>query len=1115
MKRFSIVILLIHCLLPSFGQINQFGIPFFKNYSPKEYNASEQNWAAVQDLRGVMYFGNNDNGVLEYDGNSWNQIPISNNSIVRSLACDNKGRVYVGAVGEFGYLKPNNLGKIIYSSLSQKLDSVNRSFSDVWKTYCKGDTIYFSCSNNVYEYNRVSKKIRIIPLSKSGFLSFLINNELYNGDYYQGLLHLEKDSFRLALGGEFFKGKDIFTILTYDTENLIVSTMAEGLFKYNFKSGIVEPLANNNFTKNYNQLIAKSQLYQAVSLPNASYGLSTLTNGFLHIDKNENIIHYINKSVGLQDETVISQYHNSNSDILQLLWLTLNNGISSVEINSPIKRFGEESGLKGWVFDIVRFQGVMYFATSIGVYYLQESDLQSPKFVAIPSISAQSFDFLTINDSKEIPHLFVSTGSGIYEIKKNETKSYFPNLYCYKLYASKVHKNQIITGLSNGLAFLTFENEKLEFQGRKSGINLEIRFLEQENNGTIWLGTHYDGVIRLATDSTITNFTLNDGLKSLKDNTIFQLDNTIYFANEKGIFTFDAQQSKFMPSHKIDAGFANGNKGLFLIKEDQNKNLWVQAYNSTKKWIEFYKKGENGYILDSVSFKRFPNLSFQIIYPDSQVVWFGTGNGVFCYKAESEINYQQKYNTLIRKIVASNDSILFQGTNFEVQDSDFYTSMVQNNNFIPNLAYHYNALTFYYSAAYYVDEKSTLYSHYLEGFETNWSKWNSEPKTVYTNLSEGKYIFHVKAKNIYGVESEVASYQFVIQPPWYRTIWAYIFYIILAGLAVWGFIQIYTRRLRHEKIRLEILVQQRTIEVVRQKDEIEKQAETLKQANEEITFQNKEITEQKEEIEEKNKSITSSITYAKRIQTAVLPPTELINEAFPEHFILYMPKDIVSGDFYWFREVKSADYLAYVIAAADCTGHGVPGAFMSMLGMGLLNEIVSKIVESVGANCLTASTILNHLRKEIKNSLRQTGKDKEQKDGMDIALCIYEPSTLKLQYAGANNPLLLIHNSELIENKADKMPIGIYINEKDSFTNHNIQLEPNDIFYIFSDGYVDQFGGENGKKFMIKVLRQLLFDIHQKPLAEQKELLLQEHLKWRGVRFEQVDDITVIGVKVK
>ncbi len=287
----------------------------------------------------------------------------------------------------------------------------------------------------------------------------------------------------------------------------------------------------------------------------------------------------------------------------------------------------------------------------------------------------------------------------------------------------------------------------------------------------------------------------------------------------------------------------------------------------------------------------------------------------------------------------------------------------------------------------------------------------------------------------------------------------------------------------------------------KQRDQILQKNEELLQLNEEITAQ-RELTERQRDIAlQRQKEIMDSIQYAKRIQAAVMPHREMFVEVVPDYFIYFKPRDIVSGDFYWMKRLEKH----IVVAAADCTGHGVPGAFMSLLGIAFLNEIVNE-------NLKDAAGILNLLRERIIDALHQTWKDDEAKDGMDIALSVINIETKELQYAGAYNPLYLFRNGDLIERKADKMPIGIHIKKPADFTNHTIQLKKNDAIYMFSDGYIDQFGGENGGKFKTRRFKELLFSMNNQPMKDQKEVIDKTHKGWKGQQ-KQLDDILVIGMR--
>ncbi len=282
-----------------------------------------------------------------------------------------------------------------------------------------------------------------------------------------------------------------------------------------------------------------------------------------------------------------------------------------------------------------------------------------------------------------------------------------------------------------------------------------------------------------------------------------------------------------------------------------------------------------------------------------------------------------------------------------------------------------------------------------------------------------------------------------------------------------------------------------------------------RKANKIISEQKHEVEHQKEMVDEKNKEITDSINYAKRIQTALLPSIETFTEILPESFVLFKPKDIVSGDFFWITQKDN--YVFYV--AADCTGHGVPGAFMSMLGTSFLNEIINdKHITEPGE-------ILDLLKIMIVKALKQKGEVGGNKDGMDMVLCRLEKEKNELVFAAANNPLWLLRAStgsapaQIMEYKADKQPVGIGSEGFDHFTQHKISLEKGDVVYTFSDGYADQFGGPKGKKFKYKQLEDLLISMNNTPMQQQAEVLDHKFEEWQG-SLEQVDDICVIGVKI-
>ncbi len=338
----------------------------------------------------------------------------------------------------------------------------------------------------------------------------------------------------------------------------------------------------------------------------------------------------------------------------------------------------------------------------------------------------------------------------------------------------------------------------------------------------------------------------------------------------------------------------------------------------------------------------------------------------------------------------------------------------------------------------------------------------------------------------------------------------YLNYVVASGLLIIGFVYMKNTNYKYQKEIKALLkesemqnarILQQKKEIEKQRDEIKVQRDFVMKQGDKISIQNEEIRCQRDSLLRQQKEITDSIYYAKRIQTAIFPPEEYFGKHLSDYFVLLKPRDIVSGDFYWLREKDSKIF----VAAADCTGHGVPGAFMSILGITFLNEIVNKY------GFYKPSEVLDGLRNKIITSLNQRGKEGDSRDGMDISLCVIDEENNRIQFSGANNPLFIIRDGELVEMKGDKMPVGIHVTNH-PFYNHEVSLKKGDSIYIFSDGFSDQFGGEKGKKFKIKNFKTLLLENWEKPMEEQKAIINYAFDQWRGDH-DQVDDILVIGIR--
>ncbi len=538
----------------------------------------------------------------------------------------------------------------------------------------------------------------------------------------------------------------------------------------------------------------------------------------------------------------------------------------------------------------------------------------------------------------------------------------------------------------------------------------------------------------------------------------------IWIYGSNGLYGFNQELSSFN-YYSVENGLIDNN--INGIAEDDLGYVWLTSLKGLTKLDVTEEKARNYFTASDFTSHHFLGNPHGFSTLTSELLLF-TNKGFVSF-------YPDSINKNIPQLVI--DKFTIRGKEFELDSLIYYKNTI-------HLKYNQNFIGFEFAVLDYTDPPMNKYKYMLEGLEDEWNITDSDNRRAnYSGISPGKYVFKVIGSNNDKIWNEKGiQITVIISPPWYKTILAYIIYIVLFASGIWLFILIRERNLKEEKRILEQKVRERTAEIEAQKEE---------------------LATQNEKIAEQHKNITDSIQYAQRIQAAILPPVEQIAEVVDEFFVLYRPRDIVSGDYYWAtRRDKTT-----IIVAADCTGHGVPGAFMSMLGIAFLNEIVNK------EGICQPNAILDRLREQIIKQLHQTGKEGESKDGMDLSLYVIDHKNMKLKFSGAYNPLYIIRNNEMIQLKGDRMPIGYHIKKDAPFTMQEMDLLKGDCLYNSSDGYPDQFGGEDGRKFMSKNFKELLLQIHVKPMAEQREILNTAFDKWRG-SIEQIDDVIVIGVRV-
>lgn len=1101
----------------------QEGTPFITHFKESK-ELETQNWSISQTNENMMLFANR-RGILTFDGQAWNQVKLPYIPfVVQKNPYNNK--VYVGANNNYGMLEKNSSGIFEYKSLVP--DTVNIGI--ITKIEFTDSTIFFYGEQTITRHNlkdtEVYKRWNANNKSFTGII--LTSKNTFFNVAGEGLYRLESDTLFPIVTGFYTENSEILFSLPYNEQRVMVGTDDSKLYTF-------DGIKYYNYNINDDGYLKESILADAIEVSDTLIAFATLYGGVEVVSKKTGkIVYTINYQNGLPDDEIYALGKDNNNG----LWLAHEFGISRVDFNLPIRNFSTYPGLKGNLISTLWHNNQLFVATNEGVFYLdevkdfkevkvyvktkpaaskqtavrqEETETEKEEAKPVRKLFSRLFgskdDEETVqketDDSKEeakttpakpryvkktkselksINHIFkkiegidekckqlvstengilVAANTGLYVIENHEANKIIKNRNINSICNQQDNKEFYIA-TNNGISQIHFSEDEWVIKSQFIDFQESVYSICSREKSQIWLGGD-----NIAYQISIDSLGEPLSIKTYKTKTdfpeIYQLDitnDTLFLFLESGIFYYNQEADSFKTYNKK---YNHQEKMRFLLAEQGKPWIYHQqqwdCLKADKPWTDF----------EESLLKLFDNIN--AINTDNQSNIWVINNNNQIYKIAHNVKFKTKpaFNVYFKSI--SND----KGLNFELSDLVFEPGN--------------NAIYVDIVAPSYLKNQTTQYQYFVEGLMNDWSKWSTNP-TINLIVKPGQYTLHIRAKDILENKSQIKSIHFTIKPPFTETIW---FYILIGLAAIVGFyfiLKIREKKLQYDKKILEQKVKERTIEIQEQKEEIEAQRDTL-------ATQHDKILRQKEDI-------TDSITYASRIQKAMLPMDEHFEKSFEKYFILYKPRDIVSGDFYWIAEDSDKIYFA----AADCTGHGVPGAFMSMLGISSLNEIIGS-----EKNNLTAAKILNLLREKVKFSLHQTGKEGEAKDGMDIALCVLHKKKALLEFSGAFNSLYHFRDGKLNEYKADRMPIGIYHIEKDTFTNHTIDIQPNDIIYIFSDGYADQFGGPAQTKFKSSNLKKLLTEIVHQPMDKQKEILEEKFNQWKG-DLDQVDDIILIGIQL-
>lgn len=1119
-QYFFLVLMLIFCACidDTYAQLNKYGIPVIRNYNSQVTGGSELNWWITKDKFGSVYFANDEQGVIKYNGSTWSSIPIRNNARVRALECDEDGIIYVGGAFEFGYIAPDIQGKPIYVSLSKKLEAGD-SGEDQDKMDAENDTVgskpvieigeiqsvatidslvfFLNPTNTLFIYNRLTGGLHYINIKELGFTRFervfRIFDRIFLADGLKGVCEYSDGEIILLPGGDFFYGMTIITILPYEEGKILIGTHREGIMLYDYITGTV----NSNWVET-SARSRLNQIYCGAKLPGDYYAFGTINGltGILVLDREGKLTSIWNTgSTEMQDNIIYAMYSGQDNSEL---WVSTTGTITKFSVNLPYTRFSTVNGIDGGANGICSMDGTIYIGTDIGVKRSRVDDNGIRYFEAVEEISDQVFPVVKADVGRE-KFLVAGTYFDSYMIKSDGSVSEIVDIGlgfpARSILQSSLDPKIFYFGApANSFSVLEYSGGTWRFIRKVGNIVGSLTSQVELDNGDLIVLAQPPSMlykIRL-NDSLATSYTSDNGLTEASIWSVGKIGDNIVISTSNGILKYIEDKDSWVTFNEITGGYSAGKYVNFLF-EDEDHDLWMDDINEERHTAVMVEKSDSQIIQHKNKLLALPKVAISGAMTIEGRTWLTMSKNVFVINKEMLKLPDVKPQTLLTRIMIGADSTLMAGSFYKTNDIGIRIPQATSvGNEIPEIKFNLNSLSFYWTTPYFIDEDYTQYSYKLEGFSDEWSRWDDISYKEFTNLSFGKYTFRVKARAINGIESTEAVFEFLILKPWYLKSYMIILYIIAMVFIILGIVRAYTRKLKNENIRLEGIVAERTAVVVKQKEELE-----------------------------------SSIHYARRIQMALLPSENILSENLSNYFILFKPRDIVSGDFYWMTKKDNRLY----IVAADCTGHGVPGAFMSLLGMSFLDEIIDKETSP------RADIILSELRLHVTESLKQSGGDDEAKDGMDLALLVIDFNSSRVEFSGAYNPCFRIRKltdeekkQHLQENMempdgtmtdgkylletiyASKMPIGISSRMSENFVFNDWELDKGVSYYLFSDGYIDQFGGTHSKKFMKKNFKRLLLEIQEYPMKKQKEVLDQNLKDWMG-ESPQIDDILVMGIR--
>lgn len=843
---FLLFLILVFFTANTNAQIKDVGLPFIVNHQRAAYNAGSQNWSIAQSSRGFMYFANND-GIVEYDGTNWNIYPVPNASVVRSVLAIGD-TIYAGAFEEIGFLAPDQTGRLAWHSLNHMIPSAFIYFDEIWNIFHDGGRIIFQSFYYIFILEKNSIKV-IEPTDVFGFM-YRVDDQFYLIDREKGLMVLEDDSLSLVSDDPVFLKNEINALLPYRKNELLVGTSNKGIFIWDGE--VVTPWESQ--VSGYMQ---QHDLYTAIKLSDRNYAFGSISNGIYIAGPDGNLLQHMNRLKGLQNNTVLALYEDRRKN----LWMGLDNGIDFAEISSPLTIFNYNFNIETTYATVVH-DGIIYVGTNQGLFAAQLANMHNWKdnrevFRLIEGTEGQVWSLKVINNT-----LFCGHNYGCFQIDGFDARQLSDIRGFWSFLIPPDRDDMIIAGTFTGLVKLEKSRGKWHFSGEIEGFRESSRDLYIDHRNDLWISHGYRGLFRLEMNddfSKVENVRLyynEAGLPPELPYNIQRLDGQMSITTREEIKTFDYQNDSFEADEAMNDLFAN--KGFIdKIHQDAGGNLWYFTDNQ----MGVMRRLEDGTYRDITSpFSRINDIlmyAFQNIFVDPpNNVFIGTQDGLVHYDPGIINDYQRVENVCFTEIS-------FYGKRPAVSYHTFSQDVLHNREFLPRFPHALNSVIFRFTTPVFENPSGIRFSYKLAGFDPDWSEWSELNFKEYTNLREGHYVFQVKALNAFGVESNVSTFQFTVEPPFLRSRTAYFIYVFLLVVIIGSNMYFVRKRIlkirqrekiRHEKrlARREQIFKEQT--ALSEKEIIQLRNESL---TSEMQHKNKELANATMHLIQKNKTLTS------------------------------------------------------------------------------------------------------------------------------------------------------------------------------------------------------------------------------------------------------------------